>query len=89
MQLRPPHHCAAGSRICTFLVSASCHPTSCLPAPYWQNNQLSGGLPPSWGSDTHGLHALRLLNVSDNVDLGGTLPSEWSAQHSFPALRTL
>ncbi|KAL4419356.1 hypothetical protein ABPG77_001583 [Micractinium sp. CCAP 211/92] len=56
---------------------------------YLQNNRLTGGLPPGWGGDRPGLSTLRLLNVSNNPELGGTLPSEWSRQHSFPALRSL
>ncbi|KAI7838603.1 hypothetical protein COHA_007611 [Chlorella ohadii] len=54
-----------------------------------QDNQLTGGLPPLWGGwGEEGLPALRVLNLSNNP-IGGTLPYEWSQQHSFPSLRTL
>lgn len=55
-----------------------------------QSNQLTGGLPPEWGaSEAKGLPLLRVLDLSDNPDLGHTLPFHWSRQLAFPSLKTL
>lgn len=59
----------------------------CSPPP--QGNQLTGGLPGEWGSESmEGLPALSVLNLSRNP-LGGSLPPEWGRKDTLPSLRTL
>ena len=65
-----------------------CHPATLAPLP--QENDVTGGLPPGWGSwERGGLPKLRVLSLSGNTQLGGTLPTEWSRQRAFPSLKTL
>lgn len=72
---------------CSLIPTAPVPPLDKLPG---QDNQLTAGLPLSWGShEKEGLHALRILNLSFNPLGPYTLPYQWSREHSFPALRTL
>jgi hypothetical protein len=62
----------------------------CFPAALPQENNLTGGLPPAWGNwERQSLPMLRMLNVSDNPQLGGGLPANWSRPGAFPSLKTL
>ena len=46
---------------------------------YLQSNNLTGGLPDSWGSGTNAMPSLRFLFVANNPEFGGEQPGVGSS----------